>query len=82
MSTPFEYSATSSVSTKSDVILKTSADWEVWIMYIQMVAETARVWDLINPSLHTEPDLPQPPIRPTPAMLKPSAASEADLSEA
>lgn len=75
------FSESSTPASKTDVILKSSADWEAWIAYIQMIAKHADVWDLINPDVAVEPALPQPPQKPVPSIVRPGATSEADLDE-
>lgn len=67
--------------TKVDVILKTSADWEMWINFIRVNARIEEIWDFMNPNLPVEPELPQVPLRPKPSSIKHGALTAADLDE-
>lgn len=75
------FSESSTPVGKADIILKTSADWEAWINVIKTIAQAARVWDLIDPDIAAEPELPQEPRKPTPSSIRYGATSDTDLDE-
>ncbi len=64
--------------TPTSVILITEKDWEPWIELIKTVSLEYDLWEHINPSTPWA-QVPRltPPIRPTPATVKPPQATEA-----
>ena len=72
--------ATTSNESKINLILNQPSDWTQWFFIIQDTAKTNEVWQYIDPSLKKDklPKL-EPPSRPTPRDVLPTATSIAKL---
>ena len=73
---------TTTNESKVNVILDKPSDWIPWFFVVQDSATNNKVWEYIDPS--TEKDkLPklEPPNRPTPASVLPTATSISDLDQ-
>ena len=74
--------ATTSSESKINLILNQPSDWIQWFFIIQDIAKTNKVWKYIDPSTKKD-DLPalEPPKRPTPKNVLPTAISIAELDQ-
>ena len=71
---------TTTTESKVNVILDKPSDWLQWFFIIQDIAKTNEVWEYIDPATKKD-DLPklEPPSRPTPVDVLPTAISIAKL---
>jgi len=71
---------TTSTESKINLILDKPSDWIQWFFIIQDTAKTNKVWQYIDPS-KIKDKLPtlEPPKRPTPKDVLPTATSIANL---
>ena len=67
---------------KANIILNKPSDWLQWFFIIQDTAKTNEVWQYIDPATKKD-DLPklEPPKRPTPKDILPTAISIAQLDQ-
>jgi len=73
---------TTSIELKINLILDKPSDWIQWFFIIQDTAKTNKVWQYIDPSKKKDklPKL-EPPNRPTPKDVLPTATSIAQLDQ-
>ena len=73
---------TTTTESKINVILDKPSDWLQWFFIIQDIAKTNEVWEYIDPATKKD-DLPklEPPKRPTPKDILPTATSIAQLDQ-
>jgi len=64
---------------KINVILNQPSDWIQWFFIIQDTAKTNKVWQYVDPSKKDELPKLEPPSRPTPRDVLPTATSIAQL---
>jgi len=67
---------------KINIILNKPSDWTPWFFVIQDTAKNNKVWQYVDPSKKKD-DLPklEPPNRPTPADVRPTATTISDLDQ-
>jgi hypothetical protein len=72
--------STNESHSKINLILNQPSDWIQWFFIVQDTAETNKVWQYIDPSKKKN-ELPrlEPPSRPTPRDVLPTATSIAKL---
>ena len=73
--------ATTSNESKINLILNQPSDWTQWFFIIQDMAKTNEVWQYIDPSAKDELPKLEPPHRPTPKDVLPTATSIGQLDQ-
>ncbi len=73
---------TTTNESKINIILDKLSDWTLWFFIIQDTAKNNKVWQYVDPSKKKD-DLPklEPPNRPTPADVRPTATTISDLDQ-
>ena len=62
------------------VTLSSQSDWHYWIEVIKLEVLTSEVWEFVNPA-RDNPQQPEKPVIPKPAVVRPGAESISNLSE-
>ena len=73
--------STSNESSKINVIFDKPSDWIQWFFIIQDTAKTSKVWQYIDLSKKDELPKLEPPSRPTPRDVLPTAVLIAQLDQ-
>ena len=71
-----------SVTIPNDQLLRSEAQWRVWICHVESTAMSESVWGYLNPDEAIVPAVPELPTRfPEPSDLDPDAVDATDLSD-
>jgi hypothetical protein len=69
------------LATKATIILDRPSDWDEWFSIVKRMAVQSQIFNLVDPTVGTQPKTLEKPTNPTVAMIKQGAKMPTDLSK-